>query len=738
MSGVNSLLNIGTSALSATQTAISVTGNNLANVNTDGYSRQNVRFEERRQLNSMPGMLGQGVNAAEIYRNFNRFVEDAYLSRSAQQSRWTEQATVLQSVESLFNEANRAGISSSLGDFFNDWQDLSLRPSDQPDREALLSNAQKLAQLVSNAKKTLEDVQHEMDLYIAQGVREVNETLESIKNVNAQIAANHVKGQSNANQLLDQRDALVRKLGEYIDVEVEDRGGGDFGVATKAGHTLVDGQTTFPLELRGERVENSLMKNSKYAGTMEFEGTDSQEYTFEITTPPTPAGADPTLNPAQPGSMRVSLDGGKTWLKNDDGSPLEVRVPSEPGESVKIKDITVSFNADTTKLTAGDTFEIIPKTGLYWVKPTRDPLNITPQTLKDGTDNAGRVTGGKLAAYFTVRDENAGRYIDKLDAFAKSLIWEVNAVHSQGASKPMTNTLGSETITKLNQALGLSDSGMNYADRLTEGNMSFQIYDKDGKPLTSGPLDFAEDNYTQRIDPGTGLPMTDADGKPIMDLVQNENAGIQNFDPTKHSLQDVTDAINRSYPDGKGGSLLNANIVDGKLQLTAASGTSFAVQKDSSGLLAGLGLNTMFSGSGASDIAIKSDVMQNSACINTGSVNADGTIKEGDAATAKAIAALATKTVKVSTTWEHSTQTLGSYYAGTVSLVGAESRTANFNMSYNKTLARDLDEQCSAISGVNLDEEMTNLIKFQHSYTAAAKLITTADQMLQTLLSLKQ
>lgn len=71
-------------------------------------------------------------------------------------------------------------------------------------------------------------------------------------------------------------------------------------------------------------------------------------------------------------------------------------------------------------------------------------------------------------------------------------------------------------------------------------------------------------------------------------------------------------------------------------------------------------------------------------------------------------------------------------------LVGSETRTAMFNEQYNTALADDLDTRASAISGVNLDEEMTNLIRYQHSYTAAAKLITTADQMLETILGLKQ
>ena len=70
--------------------------------------------------------------------------------------------------------------------------------------------------------------------------------------------------------------------------------------------------------------------------------------------------------------------------------------------------------------------------------------------------------------------------------------------------------------------------------------------------------------------------------------------------------------------------------------------------------------------------------------------------------------------------------------------MGADTRFAKTNSEYHKALTSDLSEQVSSASGVNLDEEMANLIKYQHSYTAAAKLITTADQMLQTLLGLKQ
>ncbi len=70
--------------------------------------------------------------------------------------------------------------------------------------------------------------------------------------------------------------------------------------------------------------------------------------------------------------------------------------------------------------------------------------------------------------------------------------------------------------------------------------------------------------------------------------------------------------------------------------------------------------------------------------------------------------------------------------------MGADRRLSKTNSEYHTSLTTDLEDRVTSVTGVNLDEEMSNLIKYQHSYTAAAKLITTADQMLQTLLGLKQ
>lgn len=711
------LLGIGSSALGATQTAINITGTNIANVNTGGYSRQTVRFKDMRPTDFVAGQLGQGVRVSEVYRNFNRFIEDSYLDKSSTASRWQEQSSILQSVQSLFNEANTSGLSYSLGEFFGSWQDLSLRPDDIATREALLSNAETLANLIRSAKQGVERVQNEMDMYIHQSATEVNDILQNIRKLNTEIGYRDNPGVSEANTLKDQRDTLVRRLAELVDVKVEDNGGSDFNVRLKNGMPLLEGNNLYSLEVTGSRTENALRKNSGYEGSMRIEGADSHEYTFEVVTPPkSQVGEDPAA-----GKMRVSLDGGRTWLRNDDGSEMHVDIPTDANHTIKVKDLTVSFDADPTKMVAGDKFEVIPKTGLYWVSPTRPPVNMTPRTLASGEDDASRLVGGKLGAYFNVRDQNAGRYADKLDALANSLAWEVNRVHSQGGGlKNKTLEIGSYRVDRTNIPLGDSGSGLAYSNRLSEGNMAIQIYDKDGKPVLTRP-----DGV------GGTLPMPTA-----VDF-DSDLDGVQNFDPTKHSLEDVVKAINTTYGvDGTGH--VRADIVDGRLQLTSIGEGSFNAYSESSGLLAALGINSFFTGSDASDFAVDSKIREDVNYINSGKVNNNGLISAGDNFIAKGMIELSTRPVKISTSWENVTMTLGAYYGATVGLVGAETRAAQVNSDYNGALATDLDDRCSAISGVNLDEEMTNLIKFQHSYTAAAKLITTADQMLQTLLSLKQ
>ncbi len=704
MSGLTSLLNLGNGALFASQSAIQVTGNNIANVNTEGYSRQAVRFEENVSIDSRPGQLGTGAIAAEVFHYFNKFVEEQYNDRSSIYQRWDTQQEVLQSVESLFNEANSDGLNAMMNQFFNDWQELAKRPDDDAVREALLAHSDNLLMLLHDTDQNLTRMQNQMDDFIRQEVTDANDLITRIADLNRQIQIHDVPGVNNANTLIDQRNGLVRDLAEKMDVDVIDNGGGDFTVNTKAGYTLVDGPEAFEIKFTGPDSYKQLATGSSFDGEIGFDGQDEYEYTVEVV-----QGGTVTSNAGTGAALfRVSLDGGRTWLKDDDGTDKLFAARPE-SEMVSVQGIDIYFKPGTQNLSQGDTFTVVPKNHLTWVSPTTEDINITPQSFFDGTDNQRRMTGGSIAGYFALRDFSVGRYKERLDSLSESLAWEVNRLHSQGGGEtPLTNLYGTYSVSKSDVPLASNSSGLHYGDRLAEGNMTFYAYDTATGELASsasfGPLDF---------DPAT--------------------PGIQNFDPTQHSLQDVQDAFNSTF-----GTFVTATIQDNKLVLNSKSGYAFQLGTDSTGLNAALGLNTFFKGESAATIAIRDDVRQNSNLINAGSVNGSAESNDGDNKTALSIAELKNKDVRISTAFDTSSnQTLQEYYNSLVGVVGADTANAKFNAMFNETLATDLNERQNEVAGVNLDEEMSNLVKFQHSYKAAAKLITTADQMMQTVLGLK-
>lgn len=715
---LNGLLNIGQSALNASQAWISVTGNNIANADTEGYSRQYVDQKDAGGITYRPGAQPLGVNAQQILRFFDQFLEKSYVSQSTNSSRWDTQDTVLSTVENLFNESNRKGVSSAINSFLGAWQDLALRPDDTSVRQSLLSYADNLSDMFKNTASTLKEIQQQMDVNIEQGVARINEIAKAIAELNGQITRGTIEGMSNPNALLDKRDQLVRELATYVDVESIDHGKGEFRVQLKTGQPLVDGTESYSLDIGGIRTENMLISGSSYNGSVKFQGTDDFEYTLEIV-----ETGDGTAN--NPAKFRVSLDNGRTWLEDANGNSTFDIVQGEgvASKPVRVKELDISFT-NYTGFTRGDKFDIIPKSGLYWIEPTKGPENVTPQIYSNGQDNPNRITGGKLAAYYSVRDDNIGRYLDQLDATSAALVWEVNRIHSQGAGLvKMTASVGQYHVADVKAALGSAQAMLPYGDRLQQGNVNFHFYDS-----------------------------TITDGKSYQGSATLAFNGGANFNPQVHTLEDVALAINSLQIRDAAGNIVNgkdnnplkvlkADIQDGKLliQRIEPSDYTFALGADTSGLMAALGINTFFAGSAADEIAVNSAVHIDTNLIAAGSVNGQFEVNAGDNSTATAISRLTDTPVKITTFWKNeNNQTIGQYYANLVATIGADKRNSKTNSEYHATLTNDLFERVSSVSGVNMDEEMSKLIKYQHSYTAAAKLITTADEMLQTLLGIKQ
>ncbi len=690
MTGVSNLLNIGNNAVRANQVAINTTGNNIANSNTAGYVRQSVRFQESTPFDYRPGQIGTGAYAQEIYRNFDRYLENNYLSQNGLFNMWNEESVIMQTVQSTFNEANTDGIHDQLSSFLQAWTKLSTNPGSTAVREDIISKTQNLTMLYQNANKALADTKREMNEYINLAISDVNEIIDKLADVNQEIAKSYNPPSNNCNSLLDKRDALVRELSTLVDVSVQDKGPRDFKVYLKEGMPLLENQTKYHLSNQGPFYENDC-KN--FTGELHFEGSSAYEYTMEFVSPT---------------EFKVSIDGGKSWVTDSKGNNVFTVPPV--GEKLDIAELKISFSGDGLKegdtpyFDIGDKFYIVPKDSVFWREPTRDPINVSKNLDMESL-------GGKLGAYCEVRDKRISKYEAQLDALAESLIWEVNRIHSQGTGLDGFNhILGTTKIERPDLALGSDWQTYAFHDRLTEGNLNLHFYnDKTGEPLLSGSLNF---------NPAGNPP--------------------ENFDPNKHSLQDVAAAINRSFVDDNGRQLVTATIEGGMLQLTAAEDVEFKMGSDTTGLWAALGINTFFGGDSASTIHINPNLVDNPEYINSASIDGQTEGNIGDGTIAQQIGKLAEAPIKITTVWETREESLLSYYAAIVGNIGSDTRNANFNADYYQTLANEAETQAQSVAGVNLDEELTLLIRYQHSYTAAAKLISTADQMFETLLGLKQ
>ncbi|MBC18019.1 Flagellar hook-associated protein FlgK [Pseudodesulfovibrio profundus] len=707
--GANSILDMGRWALFASQVQLQVTGQNISNVNTEGYARRSVVLEEGPYVDYSPGQLGTGVKAKEVARSFDEMVESLYLEQASLKDKWGNLWEQLKSVENLLNESSGTGVSNTLSQYFNSWNEVSQRPENYGARQSVVNDAATLISTLKQVDADLSLMQQRINSTVSAQVDEANKLMAEISDLNKEIQVHHIEGQNNANTLLDERARKVRELGKLVDIKTIDNGGGNFTILTKSGQNLVDGASHFQLSFDSPSKTVDLRTGSTFEGNVYFDGSDDFEYTIEFVGSSSGSSvAGQVTSGADAAQFRVSLDGGVTWLTDDRGDQ-KLFSARDYDSRVNVEGLQIWFgDLDDQKATPngtfqeGDRFVISPHQGLYWVENTSHREEITPQLHFNGEENSTRLTGGSIAAMLAFRDNYVGRYREKLDNLAEGIIWETNRRHSQGAGlQTFTQIEGTYQVSDTTKALASDSTGLAFGDRLQSGSSFVYVYNESTGLLTSSAaLDFG---------------------------------GGATFDPNTHSLQDVADAFNNTYPG-----MVNATIVNNKLKLDAEDGFTFAMGTDSAGLMAGLGINTFFRGSSPSDMQINEKITSDLDYLATGHVNGAGEINTGDNTTALSMFDLREASIQISSVTEGTTETtLLDYYNGLVGNVGTDTNRAEFNQNFYTTLANDLDERQQQVAGVNLDEEMSDLIKYQASYTAAAKLITTADQMLQTILSLK-
>ena len=249
-----SSLNIGYSGLAAAQRAMEVTANNIANVNTEGYSRQRVELVNARPTPGTfgkrgDGMRGTGVSIADVVRMRSTLSDTAFRSQSAVQASWSARSEIMGRAEQVLGPVN-GGTPQALADFFGSWEELSLQPDSLAARQAVVQAGATLSGSFRSAASDLDELSTGVAAQVKGTLDEVNRLAAQVAKLNAGIA-DATNGQQSPNDLLDQRDHLLDQLSSLAGVTVRQ---GDLGVVDVyiGGQALVRGETADTLTTPGD------------------------------------------------------------------------------------------------------------------------------------------------------------------------------------------------------------------------------------------------------------------------------------------------------------------------------------------------------------------------------------------------------------------------------------------------------------------------------------------------------
>lgn len=298
-----------------------------------------------------------------------------------------------------------------------------------------------------------------------------------------------------------------------------------------------------------------------------------------------------------------------------------------------------------------------------------------------------KIRSGSIGGILRMRDQVVARELDRLDGIAGALIWNLNKALSTAAPISPFQELASHVKVDPNQPL--MSSSIPFASKIQGGEIRIWLYDGSQPPVPLGSIEVTVDAAT--------------------------------------TLQDLADQINGD-PDNAG--RLDAVVEpNGTLSLAGTGGVRFAVSEDTSNALAALGMNGLFVGSASVDIAVAPDLIEDPTLLGSARIETDGTLNPGDNRATLEVLALRDASVLGNESLERA-------WASAVAGLGVEAAAAYRTSEYQDAVVGQLEEQKASTSGVNLDEEMVRLLEYQWAYQAAARLIQTAREMLDTVVSL--
>lgn len=332
---------------------------------------------------------------------------------------------------------------------------------------------------------------------------------------------------------------------------------------------------------------------------------------------------------------------------------------------------------------------------------------------------SSKITSGKLGAMLDLRgrkvDGNGNMtdgiltsFKDTIDTFAKTLKIQTNSVYAQASQTQMN----SDDLYFMRDNMTLQEFNSN----IKNGNMKFNVYNKKGDLVAS---------KTININPSTSLNDTKRGNSIVDDFNSDTDDNANN-----NLNDDVNDYFEAAYqydPKTKKGHLsLSPKLNSGEYYLS--------VEDNGTNVAGVLGLSKFFTGNSAGNISISDELRDDNSLLTGGK-----TPVKGDNVVANAMVNLQNAEFSFISKYNGAQEaTISGYYRYFTANIASETESNNSIHSTNKALNANIYSEFQSISGVNLDEELTNLIQYQSSYGASAKIVTTIDEMLDTLLGIKR
>ncbi|MFK7898684.1 MAG: flagellar hook-associated protein FlgK [Myxococcota bacterium] len=278
MAGLGDALSTANSGLQTTQRGLATVGNNIANVDTPGYTRQRPVLETRGPTVDTTGAIGNGVDQISVERILDKFVARRLVSETSRLSELDTRASIYTEVENIVNDQTSGGVDTALREFYGSLESLasSATPGQPGERSEALGNAQDLVDTVNRFDAQLRGLQREVDRAITGALPAINDLTRNIAELNVEIV--RAETQAPANDLRDRQEQLILDLAERVEITTRVDESGMTSIRIKGGAPLVDGD-----------LVNELVAAVVPSSANPFDATFSQIYytssggTFDVT-----------------------------------------------------------------------------------------------------------------------------------------------------------------------------------------------------------------------------------------------------------------------------------------------------------------------------------------------------------------------------------------------------------------------------------------------------------------------